>query len=95
VVPLLSDHYRVVPDAALKVWRSSDRGRVWKALTNGLPQEHCYVGVLRNAMVADPLDPAGVYFGTSGGEVYVSNNAGESWNCLPARLPRITCINVK
>ena len=94
VVPLINDGFRVVPDGAFKVWRSSDRGRVWRAMTDGLPQQDCFVGVLRNAMAADALEPAGVYLGTSGGEVYVSRNDGESWTCLPARLPRITSVNV-
>lgn len=94
VVPLVSDGYRVVPDGVFKVWRSSDRGRSWKALTRGLPERDCYVGVLRDAMAADALDPAGVYLGTSGGEVYVSRDAGETWMNLGARLPRITSVKV-
>ena len=94
VVPLVNDGFRVVPDGVFKVWRSSDRGRVWRALTQGLPQRDCFVGVLRDAMAADPLSPAGVYLGTTGGEVFVSNDDGEQWRQLPARLPRITCVKV-
>ncbi len=94
VVPLVKDSYRVVPDGAFKVWRSSDRGRTWKALTVGLPQADCYVGVLRDAMASDGLEPAGIYLGTTGGEVFVSNDAGETWAGLPARLPRITSVQV-
>ncbi len=94
VVPLVRDSYRVVPDGAFKVWRSRDRGRTWKALTAGLPQRDCFVGVLRDAMTADTLEPTGVYLGTTGGEVYVSKDAGETWQALPARLPRITSVQV-
>lgn len=94
VVPLLSDHNRIVPNGALKVWRSSDRGRSWRALTNGLPQTDVFVGVLRDAMVADTFTPNGIYLGTTGGEVYVSSDAGDHWKSLPARLPRITTVKV-
>ena len=94
IVPLLADDNRVVPDGALKVWRSRDDGRTWRALTNGLPQKEHYVGVLRDAMCADPLSPAGIYFGTTGGEIFHSQDDGESWAKLPASFPRITNMKV-
>lgn len=94
VVPLVADNNRVVPDGAMKVWRSSDRGRVWRALTDGLPQTDCFVGVLRDALTADQLTPGGVYFGTTGGEVYWSRDAGDTWTRLPARFPRITSLKL-
>jgi photosystem II stability/assembly factor-like uncharacterized protein len=92
VVPLLADNNRVVPDGALKVWRTRDQGRTWRALTKGLPQKEHYVGVLRDAMTADPLTPAGVYLGTTGGELFFSKNDGDSWIKLPAQFPRITTL---
>ena len=92
VVPLLSDENRVVPNGALKVWRSRDRGRTWRALTSGLPQASHYVGVLRDAMTADPFSPAGVYLGTTMGEVFYSKDDGDNWEKLPAQLPRITTL---
>ncbi len=92
VVPLLSDENRVVPDGALKVWRSRDQGRSWRAMTGGLPQESHFVGVLRDAMTADPLSPAGVYFGTTMGELFGSIDDGETWRRLPGQFPRITCV---
>ncbi len=94
VVPLLADDNRVVPGGALKVWRSRDRGKTWRALTNGLPQKEYFVGVLRDAMTADPLTPSGVYLGTTGGELFYSRDDGESWEKLPARFPRITNLKV-
>ena len=94
VLPLLADHNRIVPDGALKVWRSSDRGRTWRAMTEGLPQRDCFIGVLRDAMTQDELSPAGVYLGTTGGEVFVSRDDGERWTQLSARLPRITSVKV-
>lgn len=94
VVPLLADSNRVVPDGALKVWRSRDRGRTWRALTDGLPQKEHYVGVLRDAMTADTLEPAGVYLGTTGGELFYSRDDGDTWQKLPAQLPRITTLKV-
>jgi photosystem II stability/assembly factor-like uncharacterized protein len=92
VVPLLSDNNRVVPDGALKVWRSRDRGRTWRAMTTGLPQKEHFVGVLRDAMAADPFSPAGVYVGTSAGELFRSADDGETWLRLPGQFPRITTL---
>ena len=92
VVPLLADNNRVVPGGALKVWRTRDQGRTWRAMTKGLPQKEHYVGVLRDAMTADPLTPAGVYLGTTGGELFYSKNDGDSWTKLPAQFPRITTL---
>ena len=94
VVPLLADTNRVVPEGALKVWRTRDRGRTWRALTKGLPQKDHFVGVLRDAMAADALEPAGVYLGTTGGELFCSKDAGQSWEKLPANFPRITTLKV-
>jgi len=94
VVPLLADTNRVVPNGALKVWRTRDHGRTWRALTKGLPQKEHYVGVLRDAMAADPLSPAGIYLGTTGGEVFYSATDGGRWEKLPASFPRITTLKV-
>jgi len=92
LVPLRSDEQRFVPDGALKVYRSRDRGRSWQARARGLPRRPHYVGVLRDAMAADPLEPAGVYFGTTMGEVYCSADAGDTWRQLPGQFPRITTV---
>lgn len=92
VVPLIADENRVVPDGALKVWRSRDQGKTWRALTTGLPQKDHFVGVLRDAMTADSLSPGGVYLGTTSGEIFYSKDDGEKWEKLPAQLPRITTL---
>jgi hypothetical protein len=92
VVPLLADTNRVVPDGALKVWRSRDRGRTWRAMTQGLPQKEHYVGVLRDAMTSDPLTPSGIYLGTTSGELFHSRDDGDTWEKLPAQFPRITTL---
>jgi len=92
IVPLQSDEQRFVRDGALKVYRSRDRGRTWKSLARGLPAQPHYVGVLRDAMATDGLDPAGIYFGTTMGEVYASADNGDSWQLLPGQFPRITTI---
>ena len=94
VVPLVADANRVVPDGALKVWRTRDHGRTWRALTKGLPQKDHFVGVLRDAMTTDPLTPTGLYMGTTGGEVFYSKNDGDSWEKLPASFPRITNLKM-
>ena len=79
-------------DGALKVWRTRDRGRTWRALTQGLPQKDHYVGVLRDAMAADPLTPAGLNMGATGGGLFYSANDGDRREKLPASVPRITTL---
>jgi photosystem II stability/assembly factor-like uncharacterized protein len=83
---------RYVPDAKAAVWRTRDRGENWQALREGLPQENAFFGVLRQAMATDRLDPAGVYFGTSGGALYASADEGESWICAAQHLPAILSV---
>ena len=78
VVPITSDSHHFVPDGKLRVYRSRSGGNEWEPLTKGLPQEHCYVNVLRDAMAVDTLEECGVYFGTTGGQVYASPNGGDS-----------------
>lgn len=90
VIPLSDERYLI--DGKLCVYRSRDRGESWHALSKGLAEQPHYVGVLRDAMAADPLDPAGIYFATSMGEVFASPDAGESWLRLPGQLPRVTTV---
>lgn len=93
LVPLNGDVLgRYVPDAKAAVWRSRDGGGTWQAMRHGLPQENAYFGVLRQSLATDRLDPAGVYFGTSGGELFASSDEGESWVAVAAHLPTITSV---
>ena len=66
-----------------------------KALTSGLPQEHCYVNVLRDAMTVDTADPCGIYFGTTGGQVYASNDSGDNWSAIVRDLPAVLSVEVQ
>ena len=91
-IPEDSSQFRATVDGRLRVYRTEDAGRSWQALSRGLPQSHCFVTVLRDGLDSDGLDPLGVYFGTSSGQVYASNNRGEDWQLLPAVLPPILCI---
>jgi photosystem II stability/assembly factor-like uncharacterized protein len=95
VVPITSDSLHYVPDGKLRVYRSKTGGNEWEALTNGLPQKDCYVNVLRDAMAIDALDPCGVYFGTSGGQVYASADAGDSWTSIVRDLPGVLSVEVQ
>ena len=79
VVPILSDSLHYPPDGKLRVYRSRTGGNEWEALTKGLPQSDCYVNILRGAMSVDTLDPCGIYFGTTGGQVYASADGGDNW----------------
>ena len=83
---------RFVPDGRAAVWRTRDGGASWQDLRRGLPQENAYFGVLRQAMATDRLDPAGVYFGTSGGALFASADEGESWDCVAQHLPSILSV---
>ena len=95
VVPIKSDSEHYPPDARLRVYRSRSGGDEWEALTNGLPQRDCYVNVLRDAMAVDALDACGVYFGTTGGQVYVSPDAGDTWAPIVRDLPAVLSVEVQ
>jgi len=95
VVPIKSDGEHFVPDGRLRVYRSRTGGDEWEALTNGLPQSNCYVNVLRDAMAVDSLDSCGVYFGTTGGQVYCSADAGNTWNPIVRDLPAVLSVEVQ
>jgi hypothetical protein len=95
VVPIKSDSEHFVHEGKLRVFRSRSGGNEWEALTNGLPQKDCYVNVLRDAMAVDSLDKCGIYFGTSGGQVYASADAGDSWNPIVRDLPAVMSVEVQ
>lgn len=95
VVPIKSDSEHYPPDARLRVYRSRTGGTEWEALTNGLPQENCYVNVLRDAMSKDTLDDCGIYFGTTGGQVYVSPDGGDHWKAIVHDLPPVLSVEVQ
>jgi photosystem II stability/assembly factor-like uncharacterized protein len=95
VVPIKSDSLHFPIDGKLAVYRSRTGGNEWEPLTTGLPQSDCYVNVLRDAMSVDQLDKCGVYFGTTGGQVYVSPDAGDSWSAIVNNLPAVLSVEVQ
>lgn len=95
VVPIKSDSEHFPPEGKLRVYRSRTGGNDWEALTDGLPQRDCYVNVLRDAMCIDTLNPCGVYFGTTGGQVYGSANAGDNWTTIAGHLPPVLSVEVQ
>ncbi len=95
VVPIKSDSEHYPPDGKLRVYRSRTGGNEWEALTKGLPQRDCYVNVLRDAMAVDSLDSCGVYFGTTGGQVYASADAGNNWAPIVRDLPSVVSVEVQ
>jgi photosystem II stability/assembly factor-like uncharacterized protein len=95
VVPIKSDSEHYPPDGKLRVYRSRTGGYEWEPLTCGLPQKDCYVNVLRDAMAVDQLDPCGIYFGTTGGQVYGSADGGDTWNAIVRDLPAVYSVEVQ
>jgi photosystem II stability/assembly factor-like uncharacterized protein len=95
VVPIKSDSEHFPLEGRLRVYRSRTGGNEWEPLTNGLPQRDCYVNVLRDAMSIDSLDDCGVYFGTTGGQVYVSPDAGDTWAPIVRDLPPVISVEVQ
>jgi hypothetical protein len=95
VVPIKSDEQHFPLEGQLRVFRSKTGGNEWEPLTKGLPQSNCYVNVLRDAMAVDSLDKCGVYFGTTGGQVYASADAGDSWNPIVRDLPAVLSVEVQ
>jgi photosystem II stability/assembly factor-like uncharacterized protein len=95
VVPIESDEQHFPPEGKLRVYRSRTGGNEWEALTKGLPQKDCYVNVLRGAMSVDTLDPCGLYFGTTGGQVYGSADGGDSWTAIVRDLPAVLSVEAQ
>lgn len=95
VVPILSDSQHYPPDGRLRVYRSRSGGQEWEALTNGLPQENVYVNILRDAMSVDTMESCGVYFGTTGGQVYASPDSGDSWLAIAEHLPPVLSVEAQ
>jgi photosystem II stability/assembly factor-like uncharacterized protein len=95
VVPITSDSLHYPPEGKLRVYRSKTGGNEWEPLTKGLPQKDCYVNVLRDAMAVDSLDQCGIYFGTTGGQVYGSADGGNSWNAIVRDLPAVYSVEVQ
>ena len=92
IVPLESDQFRCTPEGKLRVYRTRNGGKRWDAMTKGLPQKKAYETVVRDAMAADSLDPAGVYFGTRSGKIFGSTSEGKRWSTLLEGLPPVVCV---
>jgi photosystem II stability/assembly factor-like uncharacterized protein len=95
VVPIQSDGEHFVHEGKMRVFRSKTGGNEWEPLTKGLPQKNCYVDVLRDAMAVDTLDTCGIYFGTTGGQVYGSNDGGDNWQAIVHDLPAVLSVEVQ
>ena len=95
VVPIKSDSEHFPMDGKLRVYRSRTGGNEWEELGKGLPQSDCYVNVLRDAMAVDSLDECGVYFGTTGGQVYASADSGDNWQPIARHLPAVLSVEVQ
>ncbi len=95
VVPIKSDSEHYPPGGRLRVYRSRTGGNEWESVSKGLPQRNCYVDVLRDGMAVDTMDPCGVYFGTTGGQVYASSNSGDEWTAIVRNLPPVLSVETQ
>ena len=95
VVPITSDGHHFPPEGKLRVYRSRTGGGEWEPLTAGLPQQDCYVNVLRDAMDVDTLPECGIYFGTTGGQVYASADSGDTWTAIVRDLPPVLSVQAQ
>ena len=95
VIPMKSDSEHYPPDGKLRVYRSRSGGSEWESASKGLPQRNCYVDVLREASAVDSLDPCGVYFGTTGGQVYASADSGDNWTAIARNLPPVLSVEAQ
>ncbi|SPE55557.1 conserved hypothetical protein [Verrucomicrobia bacterium] len=95
VIPIKSDSEHFPPEGKLRVYRSRSGGNEWEPLAKGLPQRHCYVNVLRDAMTKDSLEPCGIYFGTTGGQLYGSSDGGDSWNPIVRDFPAVLSVEAQ
>jgi hypothetical protein len=95
VVPIESDSLHYPPEGKLRVYRSRTGGNEWEPLTKGLPQRDCYVNVLRDSMAVDSLDSCGIYFGTTGGQVYASADGGDNWDAIVRDLPAVLSVEAQ
>ena len=95
VIPIKSDSEHFPPDGKLRVYRSRTGGNEWEPLTKGLPQKDCYVNILRDAMAVDSLEACGIYFGTTGGQVYASSDGGDNWKAIVQNLPAVYSVEVQ
>jgi photosystem II stability/assembly factor-like uncharacterized protein len=95
VVPIKSDSEHYPPEGKLRVYRSRTGGNEWEPLTKGLPQQDCYVNILRDAMAVDSMDDCGIYFGTTGGQVYASTDSGDNWAPIVRDLPAVLSVEVQ
>jgi photosystem II stability/assembly factor-like uncharacterized protein len=95
VIPIVSDSEHFPPEGKLRVYRSRSGGDEWEPLTKGLPQENCFVNIFRDAMCVDQMDPCGIYFGTTGGQVYGSSDGGDTWQAIVHDLPSVYSVEVQ
>ncbi len=93
LAPLNGDSIgRFMPEGRAAIWKTTDGGQSWRDCRAGLPQDSAFFGVLRQGMAVDALEPAGVYFGTNGGNVFASSDEGESWTTIAEYLPTISSV---
>ena len=83
---------RTSPGGRPAAYVTRNAGRSWQRQDAGLPRSQGWFTVKRQAMTADAHDPVGVYFGTTGGEIWASRSGGAKWACIAQHLPEIYAV---
>lgn len=84
---------RTSPEGKPAVYVTTNAGDSWKRQDKGLPAGKAFLTVKRQAMSTDHSNPVGIYFGTTGGEVWASADEGESWTCIARHLPEVYSLS--
>jgi len=83
---------RTSPDGKPAVYSTRNGGKTWQRLDNGMPKQQAWWTIKRQAMAGDACDPVGLYFGTTGGELWMSRDEGQRWSCIARSLPEIYAV---
>ena len=89
VAPALSDGNRIAIQGALCICRTDDGGKTWIQQRKGLPQSNCYDIVYRHALASSGDDLA---FGTTTGNLFFSDDRGDSWQVISNYLPMVHSV---
>jgi hypothetical protein len=90
-VPAIKDERRIPEGGRLVVTCTRDGGRSFTTYTRGLPQQWAYDLVYRHGLDVDATGQH-LLFGSTTGNLFASDDGGESWQAVSHNLPPIYCV---